>query len=377
MKPPRALVVGGTGPTGPLVVASLKERGYDVAVLHRGVHETAELVDVEHIHADPHFEETLAEGLIGREFELVVGMYGRTRLVAAAVAGRCDRFVGIGGTTVYEGAADPGERHPSGMRILADEGSPLASTPEGMAPSSAFVQKMIQTEESVFDLHERGAFSATWLRYSMVYGPRTLVPWEWSVIRRVLDGRRYIILPDDGLSVRSRLSAINAGAMVMLVIDNPGASVGEIFNCADEEQFSLRQWVEIVSRAAGRDLEVVSLPWRFAQPAIPLFPYRGTGSLHRLVDIRKARTLLGYEDAVRPEVALTETTDWYLENRPTPETHPNFADTFDYEWEDAIVSAYERAAEAIDPLTKAQHDAGVMHDYPHPKAPGANDELGR
>ena len=37
----KALVVGGTGPTGPLVVAGLIERGYDVAILHTGKHEVA------------------------------------------------------------------------------------------------------------------------------------------------------------------------------------------------------------------------------------------------------------------------------------------------------------------------------------------------
>jgi len=35
----KALVIGGSGPTGPHVLAGLLERGYDVAMLHRGVHE--------------------------------------------------------------------------------------------------------------------------------------------------------------------------------------------------------------------------------------------------------------------------------------------------------------------------------------------------
>src|SRR4051794_7774522 len=35
----RALVVGGTGPTGPYVVNGLVERGYEVAILHSGRHE--------------------------------------------------------------------------------------------------------------------------------------------------------------------------------------------------------------------------------------------------------------------------------------------------------------------------------------------------
>ena len=52
----RALVVGGTGPTGPFIVNGLRDRGYGVTIFHRGTHEIPEIPDeVEHIHGDPHF----------------------------------------------------------------------------------------------------------------------------------------------------------------------------------------------------------------------------------------------------------------------------------------------------------------------------------
>ena len=35
-----ALVIGGTGPTGPLIVNGLTRRGYKVTILHTGRHET-------------------------------------------------------------------------------------------------------------------------------------------------------------------------------------------------------------------------------------------------------------------------------------------------------------------------------------------------
>ena len=37
----KALVVGGTGPTGPLIVQGLLDRGYEVTVYHRGFHVSA------------------------------------------------------------------------------------------------------------------------------------------------------------------------------------------------------------------------------------------------------------------------------------------------------------------------------------------------
>ena len=64
----KALVIGGTGPTGPFIVQGLLQRDYTVAILHRGTHEIAEIPpEVEHIHTDPHFLETLNTALTGPE----------------------------------------------------------------------------------------------------------------------------------------------------------------------------------------------------------------------------------------------------------------------------------------------------------------------
>lgn len=52
-----ALVVGGTGPTGPHIVDGLLQREFTVAILHTGAHESEQIPDVvEHIHTDPELE---------------------------------------------------------------------------------------------------------------------------------------------------------------------------------------------------------------------------------------------------------------------------------------------------------------------------------
>jgi len=59
----KALITGGTGPTGPFVVEGLLKRGYEVTIFHRGTHEAELPQEVEHIHGDPHFEETIEASL--------------------------------------------------------------------------------------------------------------------------------------------------------------------------------------------------------------------------------------------------------------------------------------------------------------------------
>ena len=90
----KALVVGGTGPTGPYIVNGLLERGYDVAIFHRGTHEIDEIPpEVEHIHGDPHFLETIEESLDGRTFDIAIATYGRIRFLAQALVGKVGRFI--------------------------------------------------------------------------------------------------------------------------------------------------------------------------------------------------------------------------------------------------------------------------------------------
>src|SRR5258705_11628127 len=51
----RALVIGGTGPTGIPLVRNLVDRGHDVTIVHRGLHERPETPrDVPHVHTDPY-----------------------------------------------------------------------------------------------------------------------------------------------------------------------------------------------------------------------------------------------------------------------------------------------------------------------------------
>ena len=92
----KVLVVGGTGPTGPVIVEGLAERGFDVTILHRGFHEVEFKYPVEHIHGEPHFAEEFRAALGDNTYDVIVAMYGRLRIVAEACLGKTERFIGVG-----------------------------------------------------------------------------------------------------------------------------------------------------------------------------------------------------------------------------------------------------------------------------------------
>jgi len=265
--PGSALVIGGTGPTGPYIVNGLLERGFRVSVFHRGTHETPFAGEVEHLHGDPHFRESAEQVLEKRRFDVAVVTYGRTKILAGILAGRCDLLIGIGATNVYRGASNPESSWPTGTRLGTPEEGPLVDVPATSGvEAEVFSSKILGTERAVFALAAQSAFSATYFRYPIIYGPRNIIPWEWSVVKRIADGRKTMIVCDDGAMIRTRISCRNAAHAVLLAVDHPDRAAGQSYNCADDQQYSLRQWLELLIEAAGGGLALVSLPFTIGKP---------------------------------------------------------------------------------------------------------------
>jgi nucleoside-diphosphate-sugar epimerase len=337
-----ALVIGGTGPTGHFIVNGLLRRGYRVAMLHSGRHEVAKIpASVEHVHTDPFREEALREALGARTFDVCVATYGRLRVTARVLQGRCGRFVSVGGGPAYRGYMNAETWRPAGLPVPTPEHAPLVAS----EAEDAKGLRIARTEEMVFALHP----NATHFRYPYVYGPYQLVPREWCVVRRILDGRPFIVLPDDGLTLCHYGYAENLAHAVLLAVDRPDASAGRIYNCGDEEVPTLRQVVEIVRDALGRPLEIVSLPGALALPARPLLMQPWT--THRVFDLSRLKSELGYRDVVPAREALARTARWLAEH---PLEHGGMEervlqDPFDYAAEDALVGAWRKALAAFSP----------------------------
>src|SRR5260370_40123248 len=93
-----ALIIGGTGPTGPFMIQGLVDRGYTPVVLHRGSHEVDFVAQFEHLHADPHFADPVRDVIADRRFDLAIAAYGLLRVLIDVLAGHTARLITIGGT---------------------------------------------------------------------------------------------------------------------------------------------------------------------------------------------------------------------------------------------------------------------------------------
>ena len=335
----KALVIGGTGPTGPFVVNGLRARGYETAIFHTGRHEVDAIPeDVEHIHADPFDEAATRDALGDRSFDLVVAMYGRLRMLARFLQGRCGRVISVGGVPVYRGYARPTTVFPVGLPVPTREDAPKAGPDE-----VGKVLRIIETEDVVFECHPTAAH----FRYPAIYGPRQPRPREWLIVRRILDGREHVIVPDAGLSLRTAAYVENAAHALLLAVDRPDASCGRAYNVGDEMVPTVKQVVEIIARALDHRLEIVEMPLDLAPHTRALLSSSWT--THRVTDVAALRNELGYRDVVPAPEALARTARWLVENPPKPggREERGLQDAFDYDWEDRLIEAWRASTARV------------------------------
>ena len=385
------LVVGGTGPTGPHIVNGLVERGHRVTILHTGRHEVDTLPPqtvVPHIHADPFERDAFTAAIDGRNFDVVFAMYGRLRMLVEVLAGRTPRLFSVGGVPVYPGFSADEDRFPSGMRFPSAEEHafpPLAGdnahgTSRHSRPGRPRdpnnldkVDKIIASEALVFDVHPH----ATHFRYPYIYGPNQVVPKEWSVVKRALDGRTHLILADGGRTVETAAFVENVAHAVLLAVDHIDASAGRVYNVGDDEQFCRLQVAEVVAEELQHRFQVVNLPFEVARPAYPQLTHHS--SQHRLLDTNRIRTELGYRDLVAPLDALRRTIRWQAEHLPADAARlaKVLQDPFDYAAEDRLVALYQRfvADCAAVPFTREPGYSAAYYgslENPGGRRPGLN-----
>ena len=198
---------------------------------------------------------------------------------------------------------------------------------------------------------------ATHFRYPYVYGPYQLTPREWIVVRRVLDGRRRIVVADDGLTLHHHGYTENIAHALLLALEQPDAAAGKLFNIADEEVLSVRQVVELIAAALDHELELVSMPYELAVPARPLLAQ--PLPTHRVLDVSRVRTDLGYRDLVPAREAVARTARWLAEHPLVGSTEEyTLTDPFDYDAEDRLVDAW-LAARADRPAVRRRVGAAL------------------
>lgn len=331
------LVVGGTGPSGVPLVNAFIEAGDVVTIFHSGTHEAEFTAPVTHLHGDSRDPQAIAEHLGNSEWDVAVCSSGRLRALAQHLAGKTQRLVGITGQPVYAGANRP---TPSGTIPL-----PVSEDAPRQRDASNYTGRIAMGEDQLVEQGDNGDFEVSIVRYPGIFGPRATINHEWPVVRRILDRRPFMLLPHDGLAYFQRAYVDNAAHLVYLAATHPRAA-GEAFNCGDERVLSARHVAELIRDELGSDIELIGVPADYARGVYPL-----AEKSNMVLDMSKARTLLGYRDLVEVEEATRITARWFAEHPPNEDDlRPGGHGRFDYDREDRILAAWTEAKRTLDAL---------------------------
>ncbi len=334
----RVLVIGGTRFIGFHTVHALVNAGCEVALFHRGTTETAGLPHVQHLHGDR--RELLS---FARDFErfapdVVLDMIPLTRADAVdtvlAVSGLAGRLVAISSQDVYLAYDILRKRAnqapvPQPMTEDAPLRDRLYPYRDLFPPDSRmYTYDKIPVEQTY--LGEPG-LPGTILRLPAVYGPDDYQHRPFPYLKRMVDGRRWILLDEQGATWRwSRTYVENAAEAIMMAVVNDAAS-GRIYNVAEPVAPAEKQWVESIGAAFGWPGQVVTLPTGDVPEHLRDEDLNFAQDL--VADTTSIRDELGFREPVETQEAIARTVEWELANMPA-ELPPN---RFDYEAEDAAL----------------------------------------
>jgi nucleoside-diphosphate-sugar epimerase len=332
------LVIGGTRFVGRAIVEQLLRRGHDVTIYHRGRQEVGFDGPVAHVHGDrrdhARFQADLAQLSPEGVVDVIPMNASDTRTLVEALRGRIQRSVHISSGDVYA----------PGQPIPIPEDAQLAPADHIDLPlhGQKVPYSKVAAEEALREAQEAGDFPATVLRLPAVYGPRDPLAREWFFVKRVLDGRHRIALPDGGLSLFHRGYVDDVARAAVLALESPSA-IGRTYNVGHKRVLTVAGIAELVARAMDHQWEVVSVPGDRLPATNPyVAPY------HIVYDLSRIQADLGFRDSLSLEDGMRRTVEWLVANPPTPQTWGMARylkdDAFDYAAEDAAIAASGEAA---------------------------------
>lgn len=286
------LVLGGTRFFGRELVWRLSELGHEVTILTRGQTQTELPPSVRRLRGDRRDEASLREALGARSWDAVIDNIGFTRqdseIALRILDGRIGRFLFTSTAAVYYCIKDlvcPFVESDTDAFPLRDE----ARTD----PRFSYGFGKLEAERTLMAAHRDRGFPVTILRLPIVIGPRDHTLRAYSYWIRIRDGAP-LILPDGGRLCWRFISSSDVVRAFIAVLESPRA-IGQVYNFAQREIVSLRDWVKLSAEILGRSVNIVNIPseWLSAQGINMEFsPYSTPRSW--ILDIGKAERELGW-----------------------------------------------------------------------------------
>lgn len=305
----KVLVMGGSKFNGYYLVLELVRHGHQVAVLNRGETAADFPPQVRRLYADRKDHAQLREVLGKEEFDCVQDISAYTlddvQSMVDLFEGRAGHYIFASSTVVYaKTSVQPIEEHfpvdPSDRQI-------------------EYGRNKIACENYLIGVWRQRRFPVTSARFSMVLGPRNIVPQrEQIMFVRLLKGRP-ILIPGDGMTLQQVGHVDDQAAALRMMMLNP-RTYGEIYHITGKQYFSDEGYVDTVADIVGVTPRKVFVPhdvmdeWfpRIPYPVIQrLAPYIHGWRASSVLSIQKLREHLGWEPQHTFASGMAQTYEWF------------------------------------------------------------------
>jgi len=336
----RILVLGGTNFIGPAAVRRMAARGHEIAVFHRGNHNSPLPQGVQHIHGDRAHLPDFADQFKGFAPDVVLDMVASTekagKMLVSVFSGLVRRLVAVSSVDVYRAydrfrKADPGLPDPAPLTEdspLRDKLYPYRSMAKSEEEFMYHYDKILM-EREVMSVPD--TMPGTVIRLPMVYGPDDYQHRLFPYLKR-MDEKRPAILISKGMAAwRAERGFVEdmGEAIALCVVSEQAAN--RIYHAAEQRDLSEAEWVARIARAARWDGKLVALP----EDKLPKHLREDYDPAQDLaLDSSRIRTELGYVELLSPDDAMSRTVGW---ERANPPTKIDPAD-YDYAAEDAVLA---------------------------------------
>lgn len=243
------LVMGGTQFNGLAVVHELVRQGHNVTILNRGQTEAPLPDGLNRLYGDRTDTAQMHEVLGGLTFDVLydLGAYhqGDAELMFDIFNGNIGHYVCASSTVIYS----------------ASELSPMRETSPLESGSSQieYGRGKIDCENYLWERVAQDKFPATIVPFSMVFGPRNIIPdREQRMMHRLLAGRP-ILIPGDGTTM-VQVTHVDDQARALVAMAGKQDSVGERYNVCAPTYVTDVGYVATMAEVLGVDADMRFVP---------------------------------------------------------------------------------------------------------------------
>jgi nucleoside-diphosphate-sugar epimerase len=285
----KVLVMGGTQFNGYALVKELARRGHDVTIVNRGRTEATLPHGVARLLCDRTDDAAMRETLGGLEFDCIhdVSAYRPedVQRMVEIFRGRCGHYVFASSTVIYA-ASD---------RLPIREGHAVDRSER----QNTYGLNKLLCEDLLIREHRENGFPASITAYSMVFGPRNIIPdREQRMLVRLARGRK-VLIPGDGTTLGQVGHVDDQARALCAMMQNP-RTFGRRYNLTGGDCYTDEGYVDTCAEVVGASPDKIFLPASYMDDLYAGREALGGAALQVKVDTRsrdeaRERALFGVQ----------------------------------------------------------------------------------